>query len=80
MARFRARIDHAAGGLLVGLAFALAFAWSDFIVAASHDILRDAMSKTLRALIAAVIISGYSILLVVFVAWRLSDDDDQPRK
>ena len=69
--RFHARIDAGIGGLIVGLAFVLAFAWSDFVFAACDEGFSH-MSRTMRVLIAAFIVSAYAVIAIFLLALVLS--------
>ncbi|AET73377.1 hypothetical protein EMVG_00091 [Emiliania huxleyi virus PS401] len=69
--RFHARIDAGVGGLIVGLAFVLAFAWSDFVFAACDEGF-SGMSRTMRVLIGAFIVTAYALTAIFLLALVLS--------
>ena len=55
----------------MGLAFVLAFAWSDFIFAACDEAFSE-MSRTMRMLVGAFIVSAYAIVTIFLLALVLS--------
>ena len=62
--RFHARIDAGVGGLIVGLAFVLAFAACDEGF--------SGMSRTMRVLIGAFIVTAYALTAIFLLALVLS--------
>ena len=70
--RFQARLDSAWGGLLVGLAFVAAFAWSDVLFVVTDEAFKDDLSVSARKAVGGVIVTAYAAFTILVVAFALA--------